>query len=477
MVDTWAGTDAFCDFFAGGEIARCQLDSVDFGQFFRNVQHCDAECLLVNPHSQGEVVRMVDYPWENRARNIGAPIHEIVVRDEMDWSDADSMVTTDLDEQDVILGNDQKLRDVLEYATTQPNPKNKPIFVANTCVPTVTGEDVESLVKEYREKTDVPLVYLTVSPQSMNDVFIDLFETRRLKAEKEAGPPDPRRVNMIGFAHTRATRELIRLLGRFDITVNLLLLPDLEIDLIRRMPKAALNVFFANSLWQHMYDQLKVDSRIPAVEPPAPFGWSKTREWAKEVVEALDDTVEFEPVWEEYAAEYADEWRDLTEQLSAHRLGLVIRGEETHYVTDPTKTWGIALLPLADEMGVGLDVFVSGLNERKARIGTERITKAFGKGHSHTVQDFDSFESMRKLLRESSCSAVLTNHFFDWRVGEAGKNRFSLQHFEMGLPGTVRTAERLLEICETPFYRKYARYLRRNAEGLRVFENDEEASP
>jgi len=74
---------------------------------------------------------------------------------------------------------------------------------------------------------------------------------------------------------------------------------------------------------------------------------------------------------------------------------------------------------------------------------------------------------MARRLAESKADAFFSCHFFDWRVTAAGKNLFSLQHFEMGLRGAVRTAERLLGICRTPFYRSYHRHLQRTPEGLR----------
>jgi hypothetical protein len=83
------------------------------------------------------------------------------------------------------------------------------------------------------------------------------------------------------------------------------------------------------------------------------------------------------------------------------------------------------------------------------------------------VQAFDSPDGMARRLAESNADAFFSSHFFDWRVTAAGKNIFSLQHFELGLRGAVRTAERLLGICRTPFYRSHQRYLQRTPEGLR----------
>jgi hypothetical protein len=62
---------------------------------------------------------------------------------------------------------------------------------------------------------------------------------------------------------------------------------------------------------------------------------------------------------------------------------------------------------------------------------------------------------------------VVSNHTFDWRLTEAGKNRISLRHFEKGLEGALRTARRLLGVCRVAFAQRYARFLARDALGRR----------
>jgi hypothetical protein len=468
QLDTWGGSDAYADFFAGGEMARSQLDSINVSKFSRNVQHCDNECLLVNPHGMAQVATLVDFPWENRIRNVGAPPNSIVTASDPDWSDADSMVATDLNEQDVILGNPGKLRTVLAYVTSLPNPKHRPLFVANTCVPTVIGEDVESVVREFREQSSSPILYLTVTPKSMNDVFVDLLVRRRQHAETGAGAPNERAINLLGFPDSRAVRECLELIRRLGITVNTMLLPDLELDRIDRLPSAALNVFYPNSLWNHLYDQLKLDSRTPHISPPAPYGIGGTRRWAGAIAAALDLRRDFEEIWAGYFSEYEAEWRARTEQAVNHRLALVVRGEEIHYLLDPAQSWGIPLVEMLHEAGFGLDLLLGVRDERAARRVTEQVLGLLPPEHRHVADTFASFDSLRERLSSSKSGAVLSNHCYDWRITEAGKGRFALQHFEIGVPGALRTIDRLVQICTTPFYHKYHKYLARTFEGLRA---------
>jgi hypothetical protein len=465
QIDTWGGDDTWAEFFARGEISRGQLDSIDPTKLFRFVQHCDAECLEVSPWGLVPTVSLVNYPWADRARTMGRRRDVPATQD--DDGEVGQMMASDLDEQDVILGNPGKLRDLLEHAVAQEDPRGRIIFFSNTCVPTVTGEDVESVVREYRQRCAVPLVYLTVTPKAMTDVFRDLLVERRLRAEAAAGPPDPRAVNLIGFPDDRATGELVELLGRFGVRVHVLLLPDLDLERIERLPGAALNVFRPNQVWAHYYDQLREGSRIAHIAPCAPFGRTGTRRWLEAVLGGLaipldDDTFR--------AAAAADDpaWERAAARAASHRIGLVVRGDEVHYLTDPANTWGVPLLEFTREAGLGLDLMLHARDAASGRALVDQTAGGFEPGPSWTIHMFKSFDELEALLDHAGCEAVLSHYFFDWRLTQAGKNAFSLQHFEMGVGGGARTLERLVRACEMPFYRRYRSFLRRTREGLRA---------
>ena len=74
LLDTWGAGDSYADFFATGEIARSQLDSIFSSRLFRYVQHCDAECLQVNPHNVIPTVTLVNFPWDDRLRRPFGPV-------------------------------------------------------------------------------------------------------------------------------------------------------------------------------------------------------------------------------------------------------------------------------------------------------------------------------------------------------------------------------------------------------------------
>lgn len=463
LLTSWAGQDAYAEFFAVGEVQRSQLDSIDLSGAFRFVQHCETECLMQAPHGVAPLISAVEYPWDNRIRSLDLGMEA----PRMDPA-VDGMMTTELTERDVIFGNPKRLRQVLDQVVAAPNPDNKIIFFSNTCVPMVIGEDVESVVRQYARNSKVPLVYLTVTPKSMYNVFRDLLYARRIQAEAEAGPPEPRTVNLIGFPDGALTAGLRDLLALAGIRVNTHLIPDFSVARILALPRASLNVFYPNRVWANHYAHLTEESRTPSIQPPAPYGWEGTRRWVVEVGRALGCEAEAEKAFDAVATRHWQEFEAARKEASRHGVCLVVRSQETAHLTDPATTWGVPVLAVLQEAGFHVEVLLKVIDRNDAREAAAEVRKAARDPDHLTIRGFQSFESLRRRLRESPSEAVLSYHTFDWRVTEAGKNRFSLQIFEMGIEGAVRTVDRLSGICRTPFYRRYREYLRRREDGMPV---------
>ena len=463
LLDTWGDPTAYADFFAGGEMSRTQLDSLDPTDLYSFIQHSDAECNHVNPHSLAPIVWLVNYPWEGPRRHRW----DLPASESSGFAGIEGIICSNLTENDVILGNPEKLDRVLAQARKLQEKNGKPIFFSNTCVPVVTGEDVESKIERCRAQGGCKMHYLTVTPRSMVNVFEDVLVDHRLKAEAAASEPVAGRVNLVGFARDAAYEEVRGLLEAAGVEVGVTLLPDLSEELVGQMPEAALNVLFPNQLWQHLYDQVILSSRTPHIEPPAPFGFASTEEWLGQIAARVGREAEAREAWETRAGPLRAEWEALQAQADAHRIALVVRAEESYYLTRPAATWGIPVVSLLEEMGFHLDVFLKAQDRENARRAAGEIHAVFRSPERHVLKAFNSLDMMRERLADSGADAALTAHFFDWRVTSSGMSPFSLQQFEMGPEGALRTARRLLAVCRTPFYRRYARYLGRSRAGLR----------
>ena len=465
LLDTWGESDAYADFFAGGEIARSQLDSLDPTNLFVFVQHSDQECNHVNPHSVAPIMWLVNYPWEERTRWDRAARPEGFT----DFTVVDRMLSTDLTENDVIMGNPDKVRRVLEKGVEISKKLDKTLFFSNTCVPVVTGEDVESEVKRARGGCeDCPILYLTVTPRAMVNVFHDVLVTKRLEAETRIEAKGENVINLVGYPRNRAHDELEAMLSAVGVERNVSLLPDLNFDLVEELPEAALNVFLSNSTWQHLYDQLTFESKLPYISPLPPYGLEGSKSWLAAILKALKIDADPAGAVDALAAPHQARWESLVEEAKGYRVALVIRASETYYLSKPTFTWGVPIVAALEEMGFSIDVLLKLESREEAAKAARDVHGTFAHPDRHTIKGFNSMEMLFARLEEAPSDALLTYHFFDWRASQAGMNTFSLQQFEPGVPGALRTLERLVGICRTPYYRRYAKYLKRTPEGLRA---------
>ena len=463
---SWGATEVYADFFANAEVVRHQLDSLDLFMRCTCVQHSDQECMCVAPVHGAPIVSLVSFPWGDRHRRYDHRGEPEPFGSERRAVSAEAMRTTDLKERDVILGNPDKISAVLEQAVS--NPTGGLILFSNTCVPVVTGEDVASVVKHYRTRSPVPLLYLTVSSQSMRGVLSEVLVRTRLAAEARADPPNPHAVNLIGFARDHATAELCELLKSAGIRVNEVIVPSVDPAAIERLPRAALNVYWPNALWRNLYDQLQQGSRIASIAPPAPFGQLGTRRWLCAVGDAVGRRRQAEEAWQRRTVAQQPRWSALTRRAAGRRLCFVARSSQIDLLTDPARSWGVPLLTFVEELGFAVDVLLHVRGPHDARQAAQAVQRSFAHPGDHTILAFDSPDRMMERLTNSTARAVFTQHFFDWRVTSAGKMPFSLMHLEHGLEGALLTLERLLGLCQSPFFRRFQSFLGRTPDGRRV---------
>jgi hypothetical protein len=461
LLASWGSSQLWNRFFAVAEAARAQLDSLDYFNQGLFVQHCDAECLFLEPQTGVPMVPLALYPWDDRIRRI-------------DWRGPGRrrepeplsmrLLTTDLNEGDVIMGTSLQKLEAALAALPQQEPAHSMIFCSSTCVPVVAGEDTESVIRGHRERLcPLPLLHLTTTPHSMQVLLRELLVERRRQAESRSAPPRARSVNLIGFSDDPSLSELRELLAVLEIEVNVALIPSLDTELIERLPEASLDVLHPSEIWQGHYDQLLFGSARPSISPPAPYGIEGTIGWLDQVAHEVGLEVCVDEQLADELAEAAREWTELSAISSDHILGFVIRSDEIHLLIQPEKCGGVPLLELVRQMGFGVELLVTVEGAEARAPILEEIDGLLGQSGSVRVVFVSDRAELDAHLGSGRISAVYSEHFYDHRLTRNGLVGFSLQHFERGLQGGIRTLKRLLEACRLPFYRRYGRYLRQKS--------------
>lgn len=451
------------DFF-GGEMILCYkvLAMWSFNPC-TVILHGDSECF--GPPNLGlDLAMTVSAPWDNHVRDIGRPASAPHRHAEPDPR-ALLLHVTDLRDTDVIHGARRREEAIFEHVFSRgPGP----VVFFHACVGVVMGSHIEDTYRAYKRRHHLPvLCFRGGENRALRDLYRELLIDLRLKT-----PPDPaapgHRVNFIGYTGL-LTRDLTDALARLGVETNGVILPALDADAIGRFERGGVNVMLANDLFQSFYDQLLVDTKVPrTVRPLGPYGVEGTQHWIEAIARETGLAGNLEATVEALLADQRERWQVAVSLARRYTLGFVVRDGAIRQLTDPACSYGIPVLATVAEMGFAIDVLVEAADAGTVRAAEAEVQNVVGRDARVTFRSFDSFESMMELLRASPARAVLSNYFFDWRVTGSGKAAFSLQHFEPGIEGACRTAERLVRLCEATYYSKYARFLPRDRAAVRT---------
>lgn len=156
------------------------------------------------------------------------------------------LFTTGLDEDDVVMGREEKIVRALGEMDARYRPEL--IALAATAVTSVIGLDLEGLIREVQPRINARLLAFTGGgftgdyTAGIKDVF------RRLVSEVAAeAPRQPLTVNLIGptidsFNIVSDEAEIRRMLGLLGLKVNTVFTRSTEVAEIRHLSAAALNV-------------------------------------------------------------------------------------------------------------------------------------------------------------------------------------------------------------------------------------------
>lgn len=443
--------ELYADFFAASEIRRAGCDLIDVHSAHTLVTHGDVECSYCAVCVPSPRVGLVRLPVYETVRNLGKPPAQHGAFNESE--DPSGAFCSDMTEEDVIMGSPSRMSEVLRHADLHRSRDS--LLVVGLCLPDVIGEDQESAVREFAQTTTTPVFSVPAAPRSWAWLAKDLLRTRRqalpqTDADREREPS----VNLIGFARNAGSDDLVGLLAAAGISVSTFLLPELAMDAVARIPRAAVNVYLPNVHWEKTYSHLQDDPGRRHRMLDGPFGMQGTRRWVEEVCAELAVECDVSGILSERVAGLAPRWEALRAQAAECRLGLVVPGHEIETLLDARHSWGIPLTRVLREMGFGLDLFVG--SEAGARLFRSRTTLS---ETEYTLHAFDSLPDLLETLQRSPCQAVFSNYVFDWRLVCAGKAPFSTLEFEYGLRGAIATLERLLAVCRLPLFRAGRRFI------------------
>ncbi|MGB0127660.1 MAG: nitrogenase iron-molybdenum cofactor biosynthesis protein NifE [Rhodocyclaceae bacterium] len=302
--------------------------------------------------------------WDNRGtRSSGETLYRIGM-------------TTDLTEQDVIMGRGEKrLFHAIKQAIDSYSPAA--VFVYNTCVPALIGDDVEAVCKAAAERWEVPVVpvdcagfYGTknlgnrIAGETMFTHVIGTREPDPVPRRVLAQRPDIRvhDINLIGeFNIAGEFWHVAPLFDELGLRVLATLSGDARFREIQTMHRAEASMVVCAKALLNVARKLKTDYGVPFFEGSF-YGISDTSQALRDFARLLEDP----DLWARTEALIEREEKRLRAALEPWRDRL--HGKRVLLYTGGVKSWSV-VSALQD---LGMDVVATGTKksteEDKARI-------------------------------------------------------------------------------------------------------------
>lgn len=197
-----------------------------------------------------------------------------------------TVVSTGFNEIDVIMGGENKLKEVILRVDKELKPKL--IVVLTTCATGVTGEDIEGVVDNIKDQveaivTAVHSAGFTCRHQGKGyDMAYSLLIDEFMEEPKEKIPMS---INVIGDKRARTgTRlnlyEMKRILDKIKVKLNKSFVTSgSTIDDIKAVPLAEYNTIYCINSGNHPAKHLYEKFKMPFSVVPLPVGLEATKEW------------------------------------------------------------------------------------------------------------------------------------------------------------------------------------------------------
>jgi nitrogenase molybdenum-cofactor synthesis protein NifE len=274
---------------------------------------------------------------------------------------------TDITTNDVIFGGHQKLEDSIEYIMENKEPKA--IFIYETCVTAMIGDDMDNIAARMQEKHGIPMVVVHspgfVGSKNLGSRLGGEAVLHNLIGTKEPKEIHPFGINLIGeYNVTGDMWQYTPILEKIGIKIVSTLAGDGRIEDIQCAHRAKLNVIVCAKSLVTLTRKMQEKYNIPYISVSF-YGKRDTTNAIRSIVNAFGDE-ELSKRAEEVIAE---EEAKLEVALIPYRK--VLADKKAILNTGGNKSWSIASA-LQD---IGIEVVATSI--RKATLEDIEIAKQY----------------------------------------------------------------------------------------------------
>ncbi len=200
--------------------------------------------------------------------------------------------STYADNSSVVFGTEEKLTAALDLIAGLASPPSV-ILVENSCAISLIGDDIAGITANY----ELPCPVVTMDSgglvgghwEGYRKASVEYFRCMPLDLTVKS---EAQTVNLLGCDTTYLCEEddineLCRMLGKIGIHVHAAVGNGADVDTLRTLKKAALNIVVHPECGETLASFLQEEYDMPYISLPLPYGMEATESWIHGIGEAL----------------------------------------------------------------------------------------------------------------------------------------------------------------------------------------------
>lgn len=271
------------------------------------------------------------------------------------------LLTSGLSENEAVFGGEERLRECLRFAAQKYHPQA--VFIANSCVSGVIGDDTQAIAAEMEEELGLPVTAVSAHGFLDGEYYAGYLDAARALVDRFMQPAERQAGTVVllgdcGGMHGEYVKELRRLLALLGLRVTGQFPSYLALDELQAVPEAELVILLGRRMDDEKQAQLAalaahIRERLgtPYLADVYAVGAEETARWLRRVGQIChcEEAAERAIVAEE--ASFAAAVEKARNDLAGRRCALAIGRDLTWFQPE-------IVLRLLDKAGIELNGIV-----------------------------------------------------------------------------------------------------------------------
>lgn len=228
-----------------------------------------------------------------------------------------NLLSTNLEEKDMIYGGADKLEATIREAYERFSPKA--IFVTASCASGIIGDDVSGVTDEVEKDLGIPVVYVPCEGFKSRIWTTGFDAAYHALIRKIVKPPVEKKKDLINVINFWGSDIFTDLFGKIGLKPNYIV-PFTTVADLEKISEAAATVQVCATLGTYLAAALEQEYGVPEVKAPPAYGLKGTDEWFRELGRLTGKEKEVEELIKSERERITPELEELRQKLKGKKV-------------------------------------------------------------------------------------------------------------------------------------------------------------